>query len=102
MIAEATTMKALRFTIAFVALIALIVPVQTGAQPIDGFRRYDPEGADRPPGPVPNARKGKRRVYEPVVGKYPRCTGLMWSGTRCRLSTGQVCTVYAHGLDNCI
>jgi hypothetical protein len=95
-------MKALKSTIAAAALTALIVPVQTGAQPIDGFRRYDPEGADRPPGPVPNARRGKRRVYEPVVGNYPPCTGLMWSGTRCRLSTGQVCTVYAHGLDGCI
>ncbi len=95
-------MNVLKFTIVPVVLTALIVPVQTSAQPVDGFRRYDPEGADRPPAPIPNARKGKRRVYEPVVGNYPPCTGLMWSGTRCRLSTGQVCTVYAHGLDGCI
>lgn len=92
-------MPAPKFTIAAALLTALIVPVQTSAQPFDGFRRFDPEGADRPPAPVPNARKGKRRVYEPLVGNYPRCTGLMWSGTRCRLSTGQVRMVYAHGLD---
>jgi hypothetical protein len=82
--------------------VALSAPPLAEAQFLDGYRRLDPEGIDRPPGPTPNTRKGKRKVYEPVVGNYPPCTGLMWSGTRCRLSTGQVCTVYAHGLDGCI
>jgi hypothetical protein len=45
-------MKALAFTIAAATLILLIVPVQTGAKSFDAYGRYDPEGADRPPGPV--------------------------------------------------
>lgn len=72
------------------------------AQFFNGYRSIDPMGVDRPPGPVPNARKGKRRTYKPLVGNYPPCTGFLWTGTRCRLPTGQVCTVYQHGLDGCV
>ncbi len=84
------------------AVAALSSTVPASAQVFNGYRSLDPMGIDRPPGPVPNAKQGKRRVYKPVVGNYPPCTGLMWTGTRCRLPTGQVCTVYEHGLDGCI
>lgn len=83
---------------AIVAMLSITVPAEAQF----GYRSYDPMGVDRPPGPVPNAKEGKRRVYKPLVGNYPPCKGLMWSGTRCRLPTGQVCTVYEHGLDSCI
>ncbi|HWV83565.1 MAG TPA: hypothetical protein VNZ50_19200 [Hyphomicrobiaceae bacterium] len=68
----------------------------------NGFLRIDPMGVDRPPGPVPNSRRGSRRVYEPIRGNFPACKGFLWVGTRCRLPTGQVCMIYKHGLDSCI
>jgi len=83
-----------------VALLHLSAPVE--AQLFNGYRRLDPMGVDRPPAPVPNARRGSHRVYEPIVGNFPPCTGLKWVGDRCRLPTGQVCMVYEHGLDSCI
>ncbi len=97
----------MRNLIAAFAAVAALLAVSTATSPADaqffnGYRQLDPMGVDRPPGPIPNAKRGKRRVYKPVVGNYPRCEGLMWTGTRCRLPTGQVCTVYEHGLDNCI
>ncbi|MEO8652470.1 MAG: hypothetical protein ABI391_09210 [Hyphomicrobiaceae bacterium] len=95
-------MRTLLVVAALGMVAALSVPPKAAAQLFNGYRRLDPEGIDRPPGPIPNTRKGKHKTYEPVVGSYPRCTCLMWTGTRCRLSTGQVCTVYAHGLDGCI
>ena len=94
--------RAVLLAAAFAMIATLNVPHTAEAQFFNGYRRLDPEGIDRPPGPVPNTRKGKRKAYEPVVGNYPRCGGLMWTGDRCRLSTGQVCTVYPHGLDGCI
>jgi hypothetical protein len=89
---------------AALTMVAMLnVPVPATAQDLyNGFRRIDPMGVDRPPGPVPNARQGHRRVYRPMEGNYPSCTGFKWLGDRCRLPTGQLCIVYEHGLDNCI
>jgi hypothetical protein len=81
---------------------AASAPSSAGAQFFNGYRRLDPLGADRPPSPVPNARRGGRKVYEPIKGNFPPCTGLKWVGDRCRLPTGQVCMVYEHGLDSCV
>ncbi len=94
-------MRAPIVSVAITMLVMLIVSAPSEAQ-FFGPRSYDVMGDDRPPGPVPNAKQGQRRVYKPLVGNYPPCKGLMWSGTRCRLPTGQVCTVYEHGLDNCV
>jgi hypothetical protein len=83
------------------ALLSTSAP--SGAQYLyNGFLRIDPMGVDRPPGPVPNARRGSRRVYEPIRGNYPACDGFLWVGSRCRLPTSQVCMIYRHGLDSCI
>jgi hypothetical protein len=87
--------------IAAATLVSSTAP--SGAQYLyNGFLRIDPSGVDRPPGPVPNARRGSRRVYEPIRGNYPACEGFLWVGSRCRLPTGQVCMIYKHGLDSCI
>lgn len=87
--------------LAAAALMSSTVP--SGARYLyNGFLRIDPMGVDRPPGPVPNARRGSRRVYEPIRGNFPACEGFLWVGTRCRLPTGQVCMIYQHGLDSCI
>ncbi len=81
----------------------LSIPAPAGAQYLyNGFRRLDPMGVDRPPAPQPNARRGSRKVYEPIRGNYPPCEGLKWRGDRCRLPTGQVCMVFEHGLDSCV
>ena len=86
-----------------IGMIALLsVPLTAEAQFFNGYRRLDPMGIDRPPAPVPNTRKGSRRVYTPIEGNFPPCSGLKWVGDRCRLPTGQVCMVYEHGLDSCI
>jgi hypothetical protein len=88
---------------AAITMIALLgVAVPANAQFYNGYRRFDPMGVDRPPGPVPNTRRGKRRVYEPIQGNYPPCTGFKWVGDRCRLPTGQVCMVYDFGLSSCV
>lgn len=90
--------------VAVLTIVAVLtVPITASAQDLyNGFRRIDPMGVDRPPGPVPNTRKGQRPVYQPLKGNYPSCTGFKWLGDRCRLPTGQLCIVYEHGLDNCI
>ena len=96
-------MRMLPLAGALVATALLSLPAPAIARDLyNGFLRLDPMGVDRPPGPAPNARRGGRRVYEPLVGNYPACEGFLWVGTRCRLPTGQVCMIYRHGLDGCV
>jgi hypothetical protein len=52
--------------ITMVALLGVAGPAE--AQFFNGYRSFDPMGVDRPPGPVPNARRGSRKVYEPLKG----------------------------------
>lgn len=81
----------------------LAMPQPAGAQSLfNGYRRLDPMGVDRPPAPEPNARRGSKRVYEPLRGNYPPCVGFKRTGDRCRLPTGQVCMVYDFGLGACV
>lgn len=95
-------MRTLMISAAITLAAVLNVPAPAGAQFFNGYRAFDPMGVDRPPAPAPNARRGSRRVYQPIEGNFPPCTGLKWVGDRCRLPTGQVCMVYAHGLDSCV
>jgi len=90
-------MRSLYLTGAIAAVAMLTIPVPASAQDLyNGYRRIDPMGVDRPPAPA------SRKRYKPVVGNYPPCSGFLWTGTRCRLPTGQVCMVYEHGLDGCV
>ena len=92
-------MRTINLTVALAAITMLTVPAPVTAQSLyNGYRRIDPMGVDRPPAPTPNSRKG----YRPVIGSYPPCRGFLWTGTRCRLPTGQVCTVYDFGLGACV
>jgi hypothetical protein len=95
-------MRILIVSAAITAIALLGFPASAEAQFFNGYRRLEPMGVDRPPGPESNARRGGRRVYEPLRGNYPSCTGFLWVGARCRLPTGQVCMVYEHGLDACV
>lgn len=90
-------MRKFGLLIAAAAMSTLMVPAPTTAQDLyNGFRRIDPMGVDRPPAPT------RRKGYKPLVGNYPPCRGFLWTGTRCRLPTGQVCTVYDFGLGACV
>ena len=87
---------------AAITMIALLGVATSAEAQFNGYRSIDPMGIDRPPAPVPNTRRGKRRVYEPIEGNYPPCTGFKWVGDRCRLPTGQVCMVFDFGLGSCV
>lgn len=95
-------MRTLTISAAIGIAALLMAPAPASAQFFNGFLEFDPQGVDRPPAPVPNARQGNRRVYKPIEGNFPPCRGFKWVGDRCRLPSGQVCMVYAHGLDSCI
>jgi hypothetical protein len=90
-------MRTLNLAAVLAAITMLTIPVPASAQSLyNGYRRIDPMGVDRPPAP------SSRKRYKPVIGNYPPCRGFLWTGTRCRLPTGQVCTVYDFGLGACV